>query len=176
MPAGGGVAGQPVSAYLVGRRSFVLADPGDPTGPGLDRAVALAAERGGSIAAIALTHVDPDHHAAAEGLAEQFGIEIIAGPGAGRSVPFGVREIADGDVIGLGDVPLRVVATPGPRPDHVAYLVGQGTMALTGDLDGIRGARSIPGPSDDRAWTTSRTRLAALAPNARWLGGHPPRD
>jgi glyoxylase-like metal-dependent hydrolase (beta-lactamase superfamily II)/8-oxo-dGTP pyrophosphatase MutT (NUDIX family) len=176
MPAGGGVAGQPVHAYLIGRRSFVLVDPGDPTGPGLDRAVELAAERGGSIAAIALTHVDPDHHASAEGLAEQFGIEIIAGPGAGRSVPFGVREIADGDVIGLGDVPLRVVATPGPRPDHVAYLVGQGTMALTGDLDGIRGARSILGPSDDRAWTTSRAGLAALAPNARWLGGHPPRD
>ena len=32
MPAGGGVAGQPINAYLVGRASFVLVDPGDPTG------------------------------------------------------------------------------------------------------------------------------------------------
>ena len=47
MPAGGGVAGQPVNAYLVGRRRFVLVDPGDPTGPALDRAITLAAERGG---------------------------------------------------------------------------------------------------------------------------------
>ena len=53
MPAGGGVAGQPVCAYLVGRRRFVLVDPGDPTGPGLARALALAAERGGPIEAVA---------------------------------------------------------------------------------------------------------------------------
>ena len=37
MPAGGGVAGQPVCAYLVGRRRFVLVDPGDPTGPALEQ-------------------------------------------------------------------------------------------------------------------------------------------
>ena len=43
MPAGGGVAGQPVSAYLVGRRRLVLVDPGDPSGPAIDRALALAA-------------------------------------------------------------------------------------------------------------------------------------
>ena len=52
MPAGGGVAGQPVHAYLVGRRACVLVDPGDPTGPGLDRAIdarrrARRADRGG---------------------------------------------------------------------------------------------------------------------------------
>jgi hypothetical protein len=34
MPAGGGIAGQPVWSYLVGRERFVLVDPGDPTGPG----------------------------------------------------------------------------------------------------------------------------------------------
>ena len=37
MPAGGGVAGQPVYAYLVGDRRFVLIDPGDPTGPAVER-------------------------------------------------------------------------------------------------------------------------------------------
>ena len=52
MPAGGGVAGQPVNAYLVGRAAFVLVDPGDPTGEALDRAVeearrAWRADRGG---------------------------------------------------------------------------------------------------------------------------------
>ena len=67
MPAGGGVAGQPVCAYLVGRRRFVLVDPGDPTGPALDRALALAAERGGADRGVALTHVDADHAAGAEG-------------------------------------------------------------------------------------------------------------
>ena len=66
MPAGGGVAGQPVNAYLVGRAGFVLVDPGDPTGEALDRALEVAAEHGGRIVAIALTHADPDHAAGAE--------------------------------------------------------------------------------------------------------------
>ncbi len=60
MPAGGGVAGQPVFAYLVGRRRFVLVDPNDPTGPALERALSLAQERGGSISGVALTHADAD--------------------------------------------------------------------------------------------------------------------
>ena len=88
MPAAGGVAGQTVDAYLVGRRAFVLVDPGDPTGPALDRAVALASELGGAIRAIALTHVDADHSAGAEVLAERLGIPILVGPGGGRPLPY----------------------------------------------------------------------------------------
>ena len=122
MPAGGGVAGQPVCAYLVGRRRFVLIDPGDATGPGLDRAEALVAERGGVIEAIALTHVDADHAAGAQGLAERLGIEVFTGPGGGRPLPYAVREPADLELVPAGDVALRVVHTPGPRPDHVAFV------------------------------------------------------
>jgi glyoxylase-like metal-dependent hydrolase (beta-lactamase superfamily II)/8-oxo-dGTP pyrophosphatase MutT (NUDIX family) len=177
MPAGGGVAGQPVCAYLIGRRRFVLVDPGDPTGPGLDRAVTLASGRGGTIEAVALTHVEPDHAAGAEGLAETLGIEVLVGPGGGRPLPYPVRKVADGEVLTAGDVPLRVMQTPGPRPDHLAF-VGRGgggrDFVLTGDLDGVRGARSIPGPPDPAAWTASLERVARLAPGARRLAGHAP--
>ena len=173
MPAGGGVAGQPVNAYLVGRASFVLVDPGDPTGPGLERAMATAAKRGGTIRAIALTHVDADHAAGAEALALQLEIPVHVGPGGGRPLPYDVHELADGEVIDAGDVPLRVVTTPGPRPDHVAFVVGDGSVVLSGDLDGRRGARMLPGPSDALAWDAARSRLATLAPGARHLGGHP---
>ena len=167
-----GVAGQPVNAYLVGRRSFVLVDPGDPTGPGLERAFEEAESRGGTIGAIALTHVDPDHAAGAELVAMQYEAEVLVGPGGGRRLPYETRELADGDVIDAGDVPMRVVATPGPRPDHVAFLVGEGGVVLTGDLDGVRGARSITGPPDDAAWAASTARLDAQSP-ATNLGGHP---
>ena len=126
MPAAGGVAGQTVDAYLVGRRSLVLVDPGDPTGPALDRAVALASELGGAIRAIALTHVDADHSAGAEVLAERLGVPILVGAGGGRALPYETRELADGERIDLGDVPLTVVATPGTRPDHLAFVVGEG--------------------------------------------------
>ena len=172
MPAGGGVAGQPVRAYLVGRRRFVLVDPGDPTGPALERCLEEAAARGGEISAIALTHADPDHHGGAEGLAERLDIPVFAGPGASRRLPYGVRELADGETIELGDVTLRALATPGPRSDHLVYVVGGSTAVLTGDLDGRRGARMLPGPADDAAWAASRARLDTLGSSLR-LGGHP---
>jgi glyoxylase-like metal-dependent hydrolase (beta-lactamase superfamily II) len=173
MPAGGGVAGQPVCAYLVGRQRFVLVDPGDPTGPALERCLELAADRGGRITAIALTHADPDHHAGAEGLAERLGVAVLAGAGADRRLPYEVGMLADGATIDAGDVPLHVVATPGPRPDHLAFVVGPGAAVLTGDLDGRRGARSIPGPVDDVALTASVRRVTGHYPGARLLGGHP---
>ena len=173
MPAGGGVAGQPVCAYLVGHRRFVLIDPGDPTGPGIDRAVELATARGGAIEAVALTHVDPDHAAGAEAVAESLDIPVFAGPGGGRTLPYAVRESVDLGSIEAGDVPLRAVHTPGPRPDHLVFIGGDGAFVLVGDLDGVRGARSIPGPPDATAWAASLERLRKLAPTARRLAGHP---
>ena len=173
MPAGGGVAGQPVHAYLVGRRTFVLIDPGDPTGPGLDNALAEVARREGAIEAIALTHADPDHAAGAEVVAQQLGIPILVGPGGDRHLPYEAQQLGDGESVGFGDVPLRVVATPGPRVDHLAFVVGGGALVISGDLDGVRGARMIPDPPDLPAWRRSEARLRSEAPAARWLGGHP---
>ena len=173
MPAGGGVAGQPVSAYLVGRRRFVLIDPGDPTGPALDRALGIAASRGGAIEAVALTHVDPDHAAGAEAVAERLGIRVLTGPGGGRPLPYAVRELADLERLDACDIGLRALLAPGPRRDHVAYLADGGEFVVVGDLDGRRGARSILGPPDEGAWAASLDRLAGLAPTARRLSGHP---
>lgn len=174
MPAGGGVAGQPVCAYLVGHRRHVLIDPGDPTGPALDRAVALAASRGGSIVAIALTQIDPDHAGGAEALAEMLQIPVLAGPGGGRPLPYPVQELADEEVVALGDAPSQAVSTPGPRPDHLAFLVGaRRDLVISGDLDGRRGARAVVGPWDEAAAAASRDRLQRLAPEAAWVSGHP---
>lgn len=175
MPAGGGVAGQPVCAYLVGQRAHVLVDPGDPTGPALERAIALATSRGGTIVGIALTQVDPDHAAGTEALAEILWIPVAAGPGGGRPLPYQVRELADGELVPFGDVPLRAVSTPGPGPAHLAFVVGEtAAFVIAGDLDGCRGARAVVGPWDDPAAVASRVRLDRLAPAATWLAGHPP--
>ena len=173
MPAGGGVAGQPVNAYLVGRRRFVLVDPGDPTGPALDAAVDLAARRGGAIESIALTHVDPDHAAGAEALAERLAIPVLCGPGGGRPLPYPVVELTDLTMLPAGDVALRAVAAPGPRADHFAFVIGNGSLLISGDLVGPRGARAVFGPPDDRAWQASLARLSDIAAGARWLPGHP---
>jgi glyoxylase-like metal-dependent hydrolase (beta-lactamase superfamily II) len=172
MPAGGGVAGQPVNAYLVGRAAFVLVDPGDPTGEALDRAVAEAEARGGRIVAVALTHVDADHAGGAEAIAEQLGVPVLVGPGGGRHLPYETRELVDDEVVDLGDIPLRVVETPGPRPDHLGFVVGEGSAIIAGDLDGRRGHRSIFGPTDEAAWQRSLAALRFAAPGALWLPGH----
>lgn len=173
MPAGGGVAGQPVCSYVVGRQDVVIVDPGDPTGPGLDAALAAVDGAGGRVVGVALTNVDPDHAGGAEAVAEQCGVPVHAAPDRARDLPYGVEPLANGERIPVGDTELLVVATPGPSVDHLAFVVGGGRVVLSGDLDGRRGARSIPGPLDEAAWATSRDRLAALAPGAAWLGGHP---
>jgi glyoxylase-like metal-dependent hydrolase (beta-lactamase superfamily II) len=173
MPAGGGVAGQPVSAYLVGRSRLVLVDPGDPSGPALDRALELARERGGSIGAVALTLVDPDHAAGAQAVAEILGIPVLVGPGGGASLPYATRELRDLDLLDAGDIELRVLSTPGLRGDHVALIDAAGRFVIAGDLDGVRGARSIPGPVDLPALDASIERVRAAAPDPIWLTGHP---
>jgi glyoxylase-like metal-dependent hydrolase (beta-lactamase superfamily II)/8-oxo-dGTP pyrophosphatase MutT (NUDIX family) len=176
MPAGGGVAGQPIDAYLVGRERFVLIDPGDPTGPGLDRAVEEATKRGGSIEAVALTCAEPDHAGGAESIREQLGIEVCVGPYGSNHLPYAVRQLEDGSVLDDGDVPLRLVWTPGLEWATSAFVVGEGRFAVTGDLDGERGARSIFGPIDEERWQASVAHLAEVAPDATWLGGHPVLD
>jgi glyoxylase-like metal-dependent hydrolase (beta-lactamase superfamily II)/8-oxo-dGTP pyrophosphatase MutT (NUDIX family) len=170
----GGVAGQTVNCYLVGRRELVVVDPGDPSDEAADAILAAAERHGGQVAAIALTHVDPDHAGGAEPLALRLGLRVIVGPGGGRVFSGEVEEVEDGQPIGAGDVELTVLATPGPRPDHVAYLIGAGGDALIGDLVGGRGSRSIVGPSDEAAWEQSVARLAAIHPRGIFPGHDEP--
>ena len=96
MPAGGGVAGQPVEAYLVGRHDFVLIDPGDPTGPALERAVEVAAKRGGRIEAIALTCAEPDHAAGRSRCASSSASRCSSAPAAAGTCRTGSSSSAMG--------------------------------------------------------------------------------
>jgi glyoxylase-like metal-dependent hydrolase (beta-lactamase superfamily II)/8-oxo-dGTP pyrophosphatase MutT (NUDIX family) len=169
----GAVPGQTVNAYLVGRGQLILVDPGDPSDAAAGAILDAAAAANGKIVAIAMTHADPDHAAGAEALALRLDLPIVAGPGAQRALPYLVRELADGEGIGAGDEELAVVATPGPRPDHVAFvLAGSGDpVVLTGDLVGDRASRAILGPPDEAAWSRSLERIRALRP-ARLYPGH----
>ena len=177
----GGVPGQTVNCYLVGRQELIVVDPGDPSDAAAEAILAAAAERGGRVAAVAVTHVDPDHAAGAEPLALRLGFRVIVGPGGGRVLSHDVEEVADGQRITAGDVELTVVAAPGPRPDHVAYLIGadaagNGPDFLVGDLVGGRGSRAVFGPSDGEAWQRSLVRLAGIGPRRVFPGHGEPLD
>ena len=164
LSSAGGIGGRSVNAYVVGRRELVVVDPGDPSGAVSDAVHALASARGGRIVAVALTSADPDHAAGAEALALRHGVPLFGGMGAGHDLPADVVELADGDALPAGDVPLIGVATPGPRPDHTAWVAAELGAILVGDLVGRGPSRSLPRPSDSAAWHASLDRIAALAP------------
>ena len=179
LPAGGGVAGQPIDAYLVGRQRFVLVDPGDSTGAGAGTCCRGGRrERGGAIAGIALTCADPDHVAGAEGLAGQFDVPVFGGPGVGRDLPFDPTEVGEGSVIEVGDVALRVVETPGRgritsrsssgrerRPDVPCSVATSGACAARGPCRAPWTRPREPGPWQDSVpW---RPRLPGSPPTPR---------
>ena len=84
--------------------------------------------------------------------------------------------VADGDVLDLGGVAVRVVATPGHTPGAVAYLLEGQRDVFVGDAVQCFGAASgFPGYEDPAAYRASLARLAALAPTRMFLG-HPYRD
>lgn len=175
LPAAGAVEGQSVNAYLVGTRDLVAVDPGDPSDAAAETLLELARKRDATIVGVVLTHADPDHAAGAEALAGRIGVPIFAGPGAAHDLPHEIVALADGTRMPVGDIELTVLATPGPRADHIALAAG--TFVLVGDLVGPGPSHSILGPPDTAAWGASLDRLAALGP-LRLLPGHgdPPRD
>jgi glyoxylase-like metal-dependent hydrolase (beta-lactamase superfamily II) len=167
----GGVPGQTVNCFLVGRREIVVVDPGDPSDAAAEAILAAVARRDGRVVGIAVTHVDPDHAAGAEPLALRLGLRIVVGKGGGRVLSSDVDEIGDGERFAIGDAEVTALATPGPRADHIAYVIGPSRYALVGDLVGGRGSRSVLGPPDEAAWRRSLARLRQLGPQ-RVFPGH----
>lgn len=174
----GAVPGQTVNCYLVGDDEMIVVDPGDPSDDAADAILGAASNGGGRLVAIALSHAAPDHAAGAEALALRLELPILAGPGAGHDLPYLVRELADGERIGAGGTELEVVATPGPRPDHIAFVLrspgGRPVDVLAGDIVGGRADRSIlarPDEAATAATAASRERLGSIGP-ARLHPGH----
>ena len=149
--AAGGVPGQVVNTYLaVAGGECAIVDPGDPSDEAARAIVDAATGLGARPAVIALTHVDPDHAAGAAGLSLTLDIPVVAGLGAARFLPYPVGELADGEVVTMVGGAFAAVATPGPRPDHLAFRFGD--VVFAGDLVGGRGDRSIFGAADLVAW------------------------
>jgi hydroxyacylglutathione hydrolase len=125
----------------LGCASYVVADGGegaviDPKWE-IDEYLALAEENGFEIRHVLETHNHADHVSGRGRLAETTGAEIHV-PNADE-VAFDSTPVADGATVELGDVRIVALATPGHRPEHVAYLVEDSSrgdapwMVLTGD-------------------------------------------
>jgi hydroxyacylglutathione hydrolase len=76
------------------------------------------------------THTHADHVAGHGRLALEHGVPVSIHPLAEPEYEF--DPIGDGDVLHVGEVTVRVLHTPGHRPEHCAFLVDERAL-LTGD-------------------------------------------
>jgi hydroxyacylglutathione hydrolase len=108
------------SAYLVGSHASQTAVLIDPLRD-VDR-YRFAAERlGVRLTYVLDTHLHADFISGARELAAQVGAEI--GASAAAQLGFDHRPLAEGDCLPLGDLSMRVLATPGHTPEHIAFLL-----------------------------------------------------
>jgi hydroxyacylglutathione hydrolase len=111
----------------LGHASYLVADPDagvaflvDPD-RSIDTYLGAAARLGVLITDTFETHVHNDYVSGSRALAELRPITVHAGKDASLAYPHASH--TDGDVIGVGELTIRCVATPGHTPEHVAYLV-----------------------------------------------------
>ncbi|MDQ3865207.1 MAG: MBL fold metallo-hydrolase, partial [Actinomycetota bacterium] len=99
--------------------------------------LALADEHGFRIAHVLETHNHADHVSGHGRLVAATGATIHVSKDA--AVAYEHEALADGDVVAVGGVRLTALATPGHRPEHLAFLVSDGERAespwlvVTGD-------------------------------------------
>jgi glyoxylase-like metal-dependent hydrolase (beta-lactamase superfamily II)/rhodanese-related sulfurtransferase len=125
----------------LGCASYVIADGGmaaviDPKWE-VEDYLALATAHGLRIAHILETHNHADHLSGHGRLAAATGARIHVSRDAG--VAYEHEGLADGDTIELGQARIRALATPGHRPEHLAFAVEDASrgeepwLLLTGD-------------------------------------------
>jgi hydroxyacylglutathione hydrolase len=109
----------------LGCASYVIADGGeaivvDP-GIAIDQYLELACRHRFGIAHIVETHTHADHVSGNRRLAELTGAAIHVS--AGAEPGFASRPLRPGDAIAVGSVTLTARATPGHRPEHLAFVL-----------------------------------------------------
>jgi len=121
-----------------GCRSVVV-DPG----PGMAEHLDAVAEAAGNVAVVLLTHGHADHSEGARPFAERAGCPVRALDPAHR---LGSEGLADGDVVAVDGLELRVVGTPGHTADSLSFLALEHGAVLTGDTILGRGTTVVAHP------------------------------
>jgi glyoxylase-like metal-dependent hydrolase (beta-lactamase superfamily II) len=179
------LAPNPSPMTLEGTNTWILAEPGaaeavviDP-GPlheGHLAAVLAAVEaRGCRVAATLLTHGHADH---AEGAARFAELSRSGVRALDPALRLGSEGLADGDVLEIGGLELRVVGTPGHTSDSLCFTLPAEGSLLTGDTVLGRGTTVVAHPDGrlgDYLESLERLRSLAQAREARTvLPGHGP--
>ncbi len=139
-----------------GRTEAVVIDPGPHGDPHLRAVVEHVEARGARVALTLLTHGHHDHAESAPRFAELTGAPT-------RAVGTGHDDLGDGDVVRVGGLELRVVATPGHTADSLSFALPADHALLTGDTVLGRGTTVVAHPDGELgAYLDSLERIAAL--------------
>lgn len=154
---------------------YVLADGGeavaiDPTGD-IDEYLEAAQNLGARLVAVLDTHAHADHVSGSRRLAQAAGARYLAPSEVGAAD----QHVEGGQEIPIGEVTLRVLATPGHTPGSMTYLVGD--LAFTGDTLFVESVGrpdlgQDPRPNARVLWRSLHDRILALPPGTRVLPGH----
>ena len=109
------------ASYLFGCTTHARLAVVDPHVELVDAYLAAAEEIGAPIVAVFETHVQADHVSGLPALVAATGATAYLP--AGAEVAFPHEELADGDVVELGNTVVRALATPGHAPAHHAFVV-----------------------------------------------------
>jgi len=153
-----------------GGRSIVV-DPGPLDEAHLQAVTAVA----GEVGVVLLTHGHADHSEGAGAYAERVGCGVRALDSAHR---LGREGLADGDVVEVDGLEVRVVATPGHTADSVSFVVPSEAAVLTGDTVLGRGTSVVAHPDGKLgAYLDSLRRLREVVEEAQirtlWPGHGP---
>ena len=139
-----------------GAAEAVVIDPGPRDEGHLTSVVATVQDLGARVGQTILTHRHADHAAGASRFAELTGAPT-------RAVGHGHDDLADGDVVRLAGLELRVVATPGHTADSLSFALAADHALLTGDTVLGRGTTVVAHPDGElAAYLDSLERIAAL--------------
>jgi glyoxylase-like metal-dependent hydrolase (beta-lactamase superfamily II) len=152
---------------LDGTNTWVLREPGarravvvDP-GPEIVRHLDAVAEQAVEVGVVLLTHGHLDHSEAAATFAGRMGCGVRALDPQHR---LGSEGLADGDVVDVDGLEIRVVGTPGHTSDSLSFVLPAEHVVLTGDTVLGRGTTVVAHPDGKLgAYLGSLERLHALA-------------
>jgi hydroxyacylglutathione hydrolase len=117
------------ASYLIGdpnRGDAVVVDPAYA----IEQYLEAAEQERVRIVRVLETHTHADHVSGHGRLALEHGIPVSVHPVAEPEFPFDPLE--DSQMLHAGDIPIRVLHTPGHRPEHCAFVVDE-RLVLTGD-------------------------------------------
>lgn len=159
-------------SYLVGDSQAGEAVVVDPAFA-IEQYLAAAEVEGVRIVRVLETHTHADHLSGHGRFALEHGVPVSIHPLAAPEYPF--EPLEDGQVLHVGSVAIRVVHTPGHRPEHCSFVVDE-HVVLSGDClfvgDAARPDLAVEARTGATDLFSSLARLRALPDDVTVYPGH----